>query len=48
MKPIIICAALALVTVSFNDSQAATLWTSSAGTDGASCGSSESPCRSIS
>ena len=50
MKPLILCAALALpaVLVPPRDVQAATLWTQTSGTDSASCGLGGSPCRSIS
>jgi hypothetical protein len=47
MKPFIIGAALALTSLSLS-LHAETLWTKNSGIDSASCGSSGSPCRSIS
>jgi len=47
MKPSIVYAALALASLA-PDLHAETLWTKNSGTDSASCGSSGSPCRSIS
>jgi hypothetical protein len=47
MRLLIVCAALGLASISI-DLHAETLWARSSGTDSPSCGSSGSPCRSIS
>jgi hypothetical protein len=48
MRPFIIWSALALASLPVGNLSAETLWAKSTGTDSASCGSSGSPCRSIS